>query len=317
VTQLEFADGGQTVLALVSGRRLWSVDAATGRPRGAPLTLAGGGSAVLAPDGLRVATTDSIGTVCQWDTRTGAQVGGAMAHPARVVSLHYAPGGELLATVCEDESVRLWDARACLPLGPPLVHRSAVLAAEFGPGGRSLRTATASGRVHTWPVPDPVLDDADRFALWVEAFGGMRRQGDEVTLLGAGPWRQAVTELASCRPTPDPALAIPEDAAAWHEARAAEAEEDGNTAAALLHLGRLSELKPGAWAYHARRGRALSEAGSLEQAAEAYEKAEARGLEEVRNWYRHRIAILGGKGQHEATVTWYEGRLRRAEAGAN
>jgi WD40 repeat protein len=314
VNHLSFADGGRTVLALASGRLLWSFDAATGRPRGAPLTLLGGAAAVFAPDGSRVATADYSGTVRQWDTHTGAQVGGAMAHPTRVVSLHYAPGGGLLASVCEDESVRLWDARACLPLGPPLVHRSAVLAVQFSPDGRSLRAATASGGVHAWPVPEPVLDDTDRLARWVEVFAGMRRNGDEVTLLSAAPWRESAAEFASRWPEPDPALAIPEDPAAWHEARAAEAEEDGNVAAALLHLSRLSELRPGEWAYHARRGRALSEAGALAQAAEAYDQAEARCLKDVLNWYRHQIAILGSQGQHETTVKWYESRLRRAEA---
>jgi hypothetical protein len=261
-----------------------------------------------------VATADYGGTVRQWDTHTGAQVGGAMAHPTRVVSLRYAPNGGLLASVCEDETVRLWGARTCLPLGPPLVHRSSVLAVGFSPDGRSLRTATASGRVHSWPVPEPVLDDADRFALWVEAFAGMRRQGDETRLLSAEPWRRAAAEFASRWPDPDPALVLPEEPTAWHEARALEAEEDGNVAAALLHLGRLSELRPGEWSYHALRGRALTEAGALAQAAEAYDQAEARCLKDVLNWYRHRIAILGGQGQHEATVKWYEDRLRRAEA---
>jgi hypothetical protein len=104
-------------------------------------------------------------------------------------------------------------------------------------------------------VPEPVLDDANLFALWVEAFAGMRRDGDEFKLPSAGPWRQAAAEFASRWPEPDPALALSEDPAAWHESRAAEAEEDGNVAAALLHLDRLSEIRPGAWAYHARHGR--------------------------------------------------------------
>jgi WD40 repeat protein len=317
VNHLLFAEGGRTLLALASGRLLWSFDAATGQPRGAPLTLAGGAAAVFDPDGSRVATADLSGTVHQWDTRTGAQVGGVMAHPTRVVSLHYAPGGGILASVCEDESVRLWDARTSLALGPPLIHRSAVLAVEFGPEGRALRTATASGVVHSWPVPEPVLADRDRFALWIETFAGMRRDGDELKLLRAGPWRLAVADFASRWPEPDPALAIPEDPAAWHEARAAEAEEDGNVAAALLHLDRLSKLRPGAWAYHARRGRALSEVGALAQAADAYAEAESRAPGEVRNWYRHRIAILGRNGQHEATIKWYENRLRGTESSGN
>jgi WD40 repeat protein len=317
VYHLTFAEGGQSVLALAFARLLYALDAATGRPRGAPLTLVGGAAAAFAPDGSRVATADYGGTVRQWDAHTGAQVGGAMPHPTRVVSLHYAPGGDLLASVCEDESVRLWDARACLPLGPPLVHRSEVLAVGFSADGRSLRTATASGCVHSWPVPEPVLDDAERFTLWVEAFGGMRRQGGEMTLLGGGPWRQAAEGFASRWPAPDPALAIPDDPAAWHEARATEAEEDGSAAAALPHLGRLSELRPGAWAYPARRGRALSDAGALAQAADAYAQAEARCPGEVRNWYRHRIAVLRSQGQHEATVEWYEDRLRRTDRGGN
>jgi WD40 repeat protein len=314
IFHLTFAEGGRSVLALGFARLLWSLDATTGQPRGEPLALVGGAAAVFSPDGSRAATADYGGTVRQWDTRTGAQVGGAMPHPTRVVSLHYAPGGRLFASVCEDESLRLWDARTCLPLGPPLIHRSPVLAVEFSPDGRTLLTATASGRVHCWPVPEPVLDDADRFARWVEVFGGMRRHGDEVTLLAAGPWREAAAEFAARWPEPDPALAVPEEPAAWHEAQAIEAEEDGNVAAALLHLSRLSELRPGEWAYHARRGRALSDVGALAQAAEAYDQAEARCLKDVLDWYRHRIAILGGQGQHEATVKWYEDRLRRAEA---
>jgi hypothetical protein len=142
----------------------------------------------------------------------------------------------------------------------------------------------------------------------------MRRDGNEIKLLSAEPWRLAAAEFAARWPEADPALAIPDDPAAWHEARAAEAEEDGNAAAALLHLDRLSKLQPGAWAYHARRGRALCEAGALAQAADAYAQAEARCPGEVRNSYRHRIAILGSQGQHEATVKWYENRLRRMEA---
>jgi WD40 repeat protein/tRNA A-37 threonylcarbamoyl transferase component Bud32 len=314
VFHLRFADGGRSVFALALGRQLWSFDTATGQPRGDPLNLVGGAAAAFTPDGSRVATADYGGTVRQWDTRSGAQVGGAMAHPTRVASLHYAPGGRLLASVCEDESVRLWDGPTGLPLGPPLVHRSPVLAVEFSPDGRTLWTASASGRVYCWPVPESVRDDPDRFASWVEAFGGMRRHGDGVELLGGAPWRQAAAAFAARWPDPDPALAIPDDPAAWHEARAAEAEEEGNTAAALLHLGRVSELRPGAWAYHARRGRALSEVGALAQAVDAYAPAEALCPAEVRNWYRHRIATLRGQGQHEATVKWYENRLRRMEA---
>jgi hypothetical protein len=57
--------------------------------------------------------------------------------------------------------------------------------------------------------------------------------------------------------------------------------------------------------------RALSGAGALSQAAEAYEKAEACDLGATLVWYQHRIEALAGSGN--PAEHWYQERLRRCE----
>jgi hypothetical protein len=69
----------------------------------------------------------------------------------------------------------------------------------LSPDGWSFRTAMATGRVFTCPAPKPVVDDPEWFARWVETFGGMRRQGDELILLGAEPWKLAAAERPAVR----------------------------------------------------------------------------------------------------------------------
>jgi WD40 repeat protein len=313
VKHLAFSEDGASLLALAEGRFLWRLDAETGAPLGEPLPLAGGVTGAFAADASLVATADYSGTVRQYRTADGQQVGSAMHHPARVARVLYDAQARLLATLCEDESARLWDAESGLPLGPPLAHRVPVLAIDFTLDGRGLRTLTDVGRVRTWPVPEPVIDDEERFASWLEGFSGMRRKGDEVVLLSEKPWREAVALHATRWPVADPALEVPQDDGPWHEARAAEAEEEGNVTAALLHLGRLAQRRPTQWAWHARRGRALAEAGGWAESAQAYSMAEDASLEECRGWYRHRIAALRSRGAAADLIRWYTARLRRAE----
>jgi WD40 repeat protein len=311
VELLAFVDGGRTLLAFAPVGELHVIETATGRPRREPFRLSARlGAAVFSRDGARLATADASNVVSQWDTATGRPCGSRMAQPGRVVSLHYSPDGLSLAVLCEDETLRLWDVRAGLPLGPPLVHASQVLAVAFSPDGSAVLTATEMGRAHTWPLPVPVADNRQRLALWLRVMSGTRPGDGEIEPLDVAAWRYEREQLAQRWPDPDPALALPGDGA-WHAARAGDAEDGGNTTAALRHLDRLIALGPPDWSSYARKGRAFSEAGALDRAAEAYDRAEALDLRRTRDWYRQQAAMLRALDRQEAAL-WYDTRLARA-----
>jgi WD40 repeat protein len=61
------------------------------------------------PDGTRLATAGSNGTVRIWDTATGEQLHALASHTGWVRSVAYQPDGTRLATAGDDGTVRIWD----------------------------------------------------------------------------------------------------------------------------------------------------------------------------------------------------------------
>jgi hypothetical protein len=174
-------------------------------------------------------------------------------------------------------------------------------------------TATETGRTHTWPLPVPVADDRQRLALWLRVTSGARPRDGEIEPLDVATWRHEREQLTRRWPDSDPALALPGDGA-WHATRAGDAEDAGNTTAALRHLDRLIVLGPPDWSSYARKGRVFSQAGAMDRAAEAYDRAEALDLRRSRDWYRQQAAISRTLDRQEAAL-WYETRLARAGDG--
>jgi len=260
--QVRFLDGGRTVLAFARGsRRTALLDAATGAMRPGPLLPVRAEALGVRGDGAVVAVGAADGTVVQWDAAAGTPVGPAMAQPAPVTALEYAPGGGLLAAAGADRAVRLWDAATGLPVGPPLLHAGEVLAVRFTPDGRELLTATTAGEVRRWPLAELPPDDPAALEVWVEAAGG--RGADGPRLLDPAAWDERRAELRRRWPAGAAALrsgSVVGDAA-WHDARAAEAEATGNAAAAVWHLDRLAARRPDDWHAHARRADARLRAG--------------------------------------------------------
>ena len=108
---------------------------------------------------------------------------------------------------------------------------------------------------------------------------------------------------------------------AYHEARAPDAEQDGNTFAARWHLDRLISTRateenagslPDLWVLHARRARTCSIAGRLDLADADYSRAEQLGSRSlILDWYRHRIADCEHAAQWQ-TALWYLDRCLAA-----
>ncbi|MGR6966276.1 nSTAND1 domain-containing NTPase [Geodermatophilus sp. URMC 61] len=146
-------DGALVATAGADGTvRLW--EAATGQPRGAPLT--GHTDAVTtvaySPDGALVASAGEDGTVRLWDPATGLPHGAPLAgHNGAVNAVAFSPDGTLLASAGADATVRLWDPATGLPRRESLAgHNGAVKAVAFSRDGTLLASAGADATVRIW-----------------------------------------------------------------------------------------------------------------------------------------------------------------------
>jgi WD40 repeat protein/Flp pilus assembly protein TadD len=298
---LAFAEGGATLRAfdLITGK-LHALDARTGSARREPAVLLSAEEAVFGAGGAVLATVQSSGSLQQWDPATGQRTHGLLELPQPVMrfGLGYSPDGRVLATACKDRSVRLWDASDWSPLGPPLLHQADVLQLRFSPDGASLVTLTATGHTRAWPLAQPVADDPERFDLWLRARGGIGPEDGSVVLLDAETWRGCRDRLQERWPDPDPALPRTPDAADWHDARARDAEEDGNTFAALWHLDRLIALRPRDWQPLARKGLLYAMAGAFDLAESAYRLAATNApAAALQDWHRQNAATCLVRGE--------------------
>jgi serine/threonine protein kinase/WD40 repeat protein len=308
-----FAEGGRSLRVFdAHNGRLHTRDAETGRATGGPLDLHPAERAAFSRDCSRLATCYGSGTVREWDAATGRPLGTQMSTPSPALSLHYSPDGRTLAAACKDHAIRLWDTATHLPLGPPLLHRHRLTGVAFTADGRALVALTAAGGAYTWPLAEPFPEGPDRAELWLQTTGGVGLRGGEVTLLAPAEWAAKKRQLGEGLPPAGEEEGA--GAAAWHDRRARDAEEAGNTFAALWHLERLAALRPGDWRVPARRARALGDAGDRARAEAAYKQAAARrGGAALLDWYRQRAATLRWLEDWQG-VLWYQDRLAAAGA---
>jgi WD40 repeat protein/serine/threonine protein kinase len=312
VSRVAFSPDGQALLTRCYDftARLW--DVATGLPLCAPLLHARSlDDEALSPDGRLLVTAAGNGVVRLWSVPDGKPLGLPMHHPAEARRVAFAPDGKTLVVGCDDGSTRLWDVATNLPLGPPRTQGAPVWGVAFAPGGRAVYSVAQDATVWAWPVPAPLEADPDQLALWLEARTGLQLEagGQAVQLLNAAQWRDRLRQLAE-RDRAGGRQAVPGlDVADWHEARARDAEQDGDAFAAAWHLDRLLARRPDDGLLRARRGDVHVTAGQFNEAAAAYRRAGELGPPDaVRAWLRWRQADCQLRGQTTAAA-WYAQRL--------
>jgi WD40 repeat protein len=295
--------------------RLW--DAKTGEPLIDYLRHEGLPSAVLSVDGRYLATAGNLeDDVRIWDARTGKLLPAATLNQgSQVTALAFSPDAASLGVGCQDGSARIWDVSTGKPLGPRLVQRSRIVAVSFTADGTEFLTTAADGATRSWPAPKPMDGDTDRIALRLEVLTGMRMDPDQdVEKLTADEWDERCRRLTSLEGTVSGAYATSVSESDYHDARARDAEQDGNTFAARWQLDRLIAMRasaetagelPDLWLLYARRARAWSIAGRLDQADADYSRAVRLGSRSlVLDWYAHRIADCE-QTAHWQTALWY------------
>ncbi|MCB8925159.1 MAG: hypothetical protein H6652_05985 [Ardenticatenaceae bacterium] len=121
-------------------------------------------SATFSPDGERIVTASSDGTVRMWDL-VGNELAVLSGHGGWVRSATFSPNGERIVTAT-DGTVRLWDQ-----VGNELVVLSVngVRSATFSPDGEQIVTASRDGTARLWDLAGDELAVLNGHGDWVNS----------------------------------------------------------------------------------------------------------------------------------------------------
>jgi WD40 repeat protein len=103
------------------------------------------------PDGKRLASVSTDGTMRVWDADTGQAVQ-VLGPEGGGFTVTWSPDGKRLANAPGDTTVRVWDAETGKEV-LQLKHMAGILGLSWGRGGR-LAGASPDGMVRVWKVAD-------------------------------------------------------------------------------------------------------------------------------------------------------------------
>jgi WD40 repeat protein/serine/threonine protein kinase/tetratricopeptide (TPR) repeat protein len=309
VTRVAFTPDGQYLLSLdLSGAttRLWEV--ASGRLAHENVGHAQGTVLELAANAKTFLVGDEHGHLWVRETATGRLIGPTLSHREVVRSAAFSPDGTVVAAGCADGSTRLWDLRTFKPLGPPVVQRAAIVGVAFAPDGRSFVTAADDGDVRRWRVPEAMAGEPEVLALRLQVRTGLRLDAEQAVVpLGSEQWEAACTSLAEREGSVEAAYHTTMADQDWHEARARDAEEDGDVFGTLWHLDRLLALRPDDGLLYARRARAHAAAGRWDSADADYTRARKYlSAAQLTDEYAHRAVDAQEAGQWSVALGYLD-----------
>jgi WD40 repeat protein len=112
------------------------------------------GPFAFSPDGRRIASGSSDGSLQIWDVTGGVLLGKSLKeHSEAILSIAFSPNGERIVSGSQDKKLRLWDAVTGMPLGKPLSgHNEAIYGVAFSPDSMRIVSASGDKTLRLWDV---------------------------------------------------------------------------------------------------------------------------------------------------------------------
>jgi WD40 repeat protein len=110
------------------------------------------GCVSYSPDGKRLASAGSDGTVKIWDAETGKQLRSLEGHTDQVFCAVFSPDGNWIASAGIDKTVKIWDAETGRELKNLEGHTQCVDSVAFSPDGKRIASAADDRTVKVWDL---------------------------------------------------------------------------------------------------------------------------------------------------------------------
>jgi RNA polymerase sigma factor (sigma-70 family) len=107
-------------------------------------------SLVWSRDGKTIFTGSHMGTIREWDAKTGKDMRVFRGHTGGVIALAVSSDGKLLASGSWDRSIRLWDTETGKPVRVLMGHIEEVCTLCFSPTEKVLASGSKDGTVRLW-----------------------------------------------------------------------------------------------------------------------------------------------------------------------
>lgn len=104
------------------------------------------------PDGARVVSASSDGTIKFWDSTSGQELATIDGHEGGIVALAVSSNGSHIASAGHDKLVKLWDVGSRREFFTLRGHSGLVRSVAFSPSGGGLASASDDGTVRLWNV---------------------------------------------------------------------------------------------------------------------------------------------------------------------
>ncbi|AFY48171.1 WD40 repeat-containing protein [Nostoc sp. PCC 7524] len=116
-------------------------------------TIGGFVSVAFSPNGQFLATGNTNGNICIWQTANSQPILNCEGHQNYVRAVIFSPDGQTLASGSDDQTVKLWDLRTGQCLNTLEGHTSAVNSVAWSPDGQTLASGSDDQTVKLWTFP--------------------------------------------------------------------------------------------------------------------------------------------------------------------